>query len=181
MVCDGANGVLVTTKEKAREKGLDKMVFPTAYAEITNYKAFEPDAEITEGGFSVVGPKALSKAGIKPADVAMFHPYDDFLVAILLQLEQIGFCKVGEGSRFILENNFSYRGNLPLNTGGGQISAGQPGLAGGGVNLTEAVRQMFGEATDRQVKNIGNAVVTGIGTIPIGRNWSSSGVLVLEQ
>ncbi len=181
MVCDGANGVLVTTREKASEKNLTKFVVPTAYAELTNYKAFNPEAEITEGGFTVVGPKALAKAGIKPTDVAMFHPYDDFLIAILLQLEQIGFCGIGEGSRFILDNDFTYTGNIPLNTGGGQISAGQPGLAGGGVNLTEAVRQMFGEAVGRQVKNVHNALVTGIGTIPIGRNWSSSGVLVLEQ
>jgi acetyl-CoA acetyltransferase len=181
MVCDGANGVLVTTREKARARRLRNFVVPTAYAELTNYKAFDPEAEITEGGFSVVGPKALAKAGMKPTDVAMFHPYDDFLIAILLQLEQIGFCATGEGSRFILDNDFTFKGNIPLNTGGGQISAGQPGLAGGGVNLTEAVRQMFGEGGDRQVKDVHNALVTGIGTIPIGRNWSSSGVLVLEQ
>ncbi|VTU36064.1 thiolase [Variovorax sp. PBS-H4] len=181
MVCDGANGVLVTTRQKARQKGLDKFVVPTAYAELTNYKAFDPEAEITESGFSVIGPKALAKAGMKPTDVAMFHPYDDFLIAILLQLEQIGFCSTGEGSRFILEHDFTFEGDIPLNTGGGQISAGQPGLAGGGVNLTEAVRQMFCEGGDRQVKSVHNALVTGIGTIPIGRNWASSGVLVLEQ
>ena len=81
----------------------------------------------------------------------------------------------------MLRTDMSHRGKLPLNTGGGQISAGQPGLAGGGVNLVEAVRQMFGEAGERQISNPANAMVTGIGSIPYGRNWGVSNVLVLEQ
>jgi len=67
-----------------------------------------------------------------------------------------------------------------LNTGGGQISAGQPGLASGGLNLAEAVRQMFGEGGSRQVENPCNALVTGIGVIPYGRNWGTSSAMVLE-
>jgi acetyl-CoA acetyltransferase len=181
MVCDGANAVLITTAENARRLGLTKAVFPTAYAEITNYKAFDSQAEIIESGFSMVGPKALAQAGMTTRDIRMFHPYDDFLIAILLQLEQIGFCGAGDGSDFILDTDMSFKGRLPLNTGGGQISAGQPGLAGGGVNLVEAVRQMFGEGGARQVADTRNAMVTGIGVIPIGRNWSTSGVLILEQ
>jgi len=111
----------------------------------------------------------------------MFHPYDDFLIAEMLQLEQIGFCRPGEGSDFLLDRDISYRGGIPINTGGGQISAGQPGLAGGGLNLVEGVRQMFGEAGQRQVKKTDNAMVTGIGVIPYGRNWGSSSVLIIES
>src|SRR5690606_21363701 len=181
MVCDGANGVLVTTRANAQRLGLTRAVFPTAYAEVTNYKAFSPEVEITETGFSQVGPKALAKAGMKVGDVRSFHPYDDFLIAIMIQMEQIGFCGIGEGSRFILDTDLGFDGKLPLNTGGGQISAGQPGLAGGGVNLVEAVRQLFGDGGARQVKDRQNAMVTGIGVIPIGRNWSTSAVLILEQ
>ena len=73
----------------------------------------------------------------------------------------------------------THTGSLPLNTGGGQISAGQAGLAGGGTNLIEAVRQLFGEGDKRQVKNTRNALVTGIGGIPYGRNWMSSVVMIL--
>lgn len=111
----------------------------------------------------------------------MFQPYDDFTVAVLMQLEQIGFCERGDGSRFVLENDLSYRGVLPLNTGGGQISCGQPGLASGGLNLVEAVRQMFEEAGERQVDDPRNAMITGIGVIPYARNWSVSNVLILEK
>jgi acetyl-CoA acetyltransferase len=80
----------------------------------------------------------------------------------------------------VLDTDLSHQGDLPLNTGGGQISAGQPGLAGGGLNLVEAIRQLFGEGGARQVDNPKNALVTGIGVIPYGRNWGTSAALILE-
>src|SRR6185437_14169747 len=100
-------------------------------------------------------------------------------MAILIQLEMLGFCRPGEGCRFIRDTDFSFAGDLPLNTGGGQISAGQAGLAGGGTNLVEAVRQLFGAAHNRQVKRATTALVTGIGWIPYARNWGSSSALIL--
>src|SRR5262249_2001069 len=112
-------------------------------------------------------------------DIASFHPYDDFIIAIMLQLEMLGFCKPGEGCAFIKAHDFTHTGDLPLNTGGGQISAGQAGLAGGSLNLFQAARQLFGEGGRRQVKNTRNAMVTGIGGIPYGRNWTSSVVMIL--
>ena len=180
MYCDGGNGVIVTTTQRARKLGIKRPVHPIAYSEITNFNASEMTPDITETGFSVVGPEALSKAGMTIGDIRMFHPYDDFLIAEMLQLEQIGFCKRGEGSQFLLGTDVSFQGKLPINTGGGQISAGQPGLAGGGLNLVEAVRQMMGEAGKRQVTDPHNAMVTGIGVIPYARNWGSSNVLILE-
>lgn len=181
MVCDGANAILVTSTENAKRLGAKKIVHPVGYGEITNFMGTEPLVDITESGFTVAGPKALKQAGMMPKDIRMIHFYDDFLIAILLTLEHIGFCGRGEGSDFVLNTDLSYKGTLPLNTSGGQISAGQPGLAGGGLNLVEAVRQMFGEAGERQVSDPRNAMVTGIGVIPYGRNWSVSSVLILEQ
>jgi len=181
LVCDGANGVLLTSDDNARRLGLETRVFPTGYAEQTHYNLTEPLAEITDSGFLSAGPRAFQQAGLTPKDIASFHAYDDFFMAVLLQLEHLGFCARGRGCDFILETDLSYRGTLPLNTGGGQISAGQPRLAGGGVNLVEAVRQLFGEGGARQVADRRNALVTGIGGIPYARNWATSAVLILER
>lgn len=181
MVCDGANGVLVTSTENARRLGAKKLIHPVGYGEITNFRGTEMLADITVSGFTLAGPRALEQAAMTAKDVRMIMPYDDFLIAIVITLEDIGFCRKGEGCDFVLGTDLSYRGTLPLNTSGGQISAGQPGLAGGGLNLVEAVRQMFGEAGERQVSDPGNAMVTGIGVIPYGRNWGVSNVLILEQ
>lgn len=179
MFCDGANGVLLTSTERAERMGWKKRVHPAAYSEIANFNGAEPTPDITETGFSVVGPEALQRAGMTAAEIQQFHPYDDFLIAVMLQLEQIGFCGRGQGSQFLRDTDLSPKGKLPINTGGGQIGAGQPGLAGGGLNLVEAVRQLMGEAGARQVPNPGNAMVTGIGVIPYGRNWCTSNVMIL--
>lgn len=180
MFCDGANAFLVTTEKKAQQLGLDKVVYPVAYAEVTNFNGNQSCPDITESGFTKIGPAVLEKAGLKPKDVRMFQPYDDFTIAVMMKFEAFGFCKRGEGSDFTLKTDLSFKGELPLNTGGGQISAGQPGLASGGLNLAEAVRQMFNEGGSRQVQDPRNAVVTGIGVIPYARNWGTSSAMVLE-
>jgi acetyl-CoA acetyltransferase len=96
-----------------------------------------------------------------------------------MQLEDFGFAARGVGT--MCWRPICRLRAAPLNTGGGQISAGQPGLAGGGLVLVEAVRQMFGEGGARQVKDPSTALVTGIGVIPYGRNWTVSAGLILEQ
>jgi acetyl-CoA acetyltransferase len=181
MVCDGASGLLVTSRKEAERRGFTKAVIPLGYGERTNYRAGEAVVDITETGHLVAGEKAFRQAGMKPKDMGSFHPYDDFIIAMMFQMEMLGFAKRGQGCGFIRETDFSHTGDLPLNTGGGQISAGQVGLAGGGTNLIEAVRQLFGEAGGRQVKNRKTALVTGIGGIPYGRNWNSSTVMVLSS
>lgn len=179
MICDGATGLLVTSRRRAEQKGMTKIVVPIGYGERTNFRWNESVVDVTETGHSVAGKRAFAAAGLGPRDVCSFHPYDDFIIAIMMQLEMLGFCKHGQGCEFVRETDFAYTGNLPLNTGGGQISAGQTGLAGGGINLIEGVRQLFGEGGKRQVKNTANALVTGIGGIPYARNWTTSAVMIL--
>jgi acetyl-CoA acetyltransferase len=179
MPCDGASGLLMTSRKRALEKGLKHWVAPAGYGERTNYRSGESVTDITETGHLAAGRHAFAQAGIRPRDIGSFQPYDDFIIANMLQMEMLGFCKRGQGCEFIRETDFTHTGDLPLNTGGGQISAGQAGLAGGGTNLVEGVRQLFGEGGARQVKNTASALVTGIGGIPYGRNWTTSVVLIL--
>jgi acetyl-CoA acetyltransferase len=180
MFCDGANAFLVMSEKKAQQLGIGKVVYPVAYSEVTNFNGDDPLADITQSGFTRIGPRVLDKAGLKPSDVDMFQPYDDFTIAVMMQMEAFGFCDRGQGSTYVLATDLSHAGELPLNTGGGQISAGQPGLASGGLNLAEAVRQLFGEGGATQVARTRNALVTGIGVIPYGRNWGTSSAMILE-
>lgn len=180
MFCDGANAVLVTTEEEARSRGIQKLVRIISYGERSNQAGSEMQPDILQTGFRVAGRRALERAGLAPNEVDMLQAYDDFTIAVLLQLEDIGFCGLGEGPNFIMSTDISWRGALPINTGGGQLSAGQPGLASGGLPFVEAVRQLRGEAGARQVGGASNSLVTGIGGIPHGCNWLMSNAMVLE-
>ncbi len=180
MYCNGGLALVVTTADRARAL-TDKPVFILGVGERHNFNGSDPMPDVTRTGFIDCGGAAFREAGLRPADIKSFHPYDDFLIAMVLQLEDLGFCAKGEGGAFVERTNFMYNGDLPLNTGGGQISAGQPGLAGGFVNLVEAVRQLREEAGARQVRDPSNALVTGIGTVAFLRNWHSSIVAILGR
>jgi len=179
MICDGASGLLVTSRKQAERRGLTRCVVPIGYGERTNLNPARAIVDPTVSGHRAAGERAFAQAGLRPTDIASFHPYDDFIIAVMMQLEMLGFCDHGQGCAFIRETDFGIEGDLPLNTSGGQISAGQTGLAGGGTNLVEAVRQLFGEGGERQIANRANALVTGIGGIPYGRNWNTSTVMIL--
>ena len=83
----------------------------------------------------------------------------------VVTLEDAGFCEKGRGGPFVEEHDLTFRGDLPLNTHGGQLSFGQPGLAGGMSHVTEAVRQLQGRAGERQVRDCELAFVNGNGGI----------------
>jgi acetyl-CoA acetyltransferase len=177
MLADGAAGLIVTSRQRAREKGLHKCVVPIGYAERTNFLGGENFVDVTRSGHELAGKKALIAAGLDIKDIRSFHPYDDFLIALVIQFEAFDFCKPGQGMAFVRDTDLSYKGTLPMNTGGGQISAGQAACSS--HNLIEAVRQLMGEAGERQVKDTANALVTGIGWINYGRNWGTSAALAL--
>jgi acetyl-CoA acetyltransferase len=181
MFCDGANGVLMMRAETASAMGLSRCVRLAGYAERTNHAIRHPTPDLLESGFLDAGPRALRQAGLAAQQIDMLQLYDDFTIAVLLQLEQLGFCARGEGAAFVEKTDLGFCGELPLNTGGGQLSAGQPGLAAGGLSLVEAVRQLGGEGGATQVEDPRNALVTGIGGLGYGRAWMMSSALVLER
>ncbi len=63
---------------------------------------------MTESGFSKIAPKAFARAGMTPADIRMFHPYDDFTIAVVMQLEDFGFAARGKGCDYVLATDLSF-------------------------------------------------------------------------
>jgi acetyl-CoA acetyltransferase len=181
MRVDGATAVLVTSTARARTMGAQKIVHPIAYREVHNIDPMRDDDDLLRTGFSVIAPRLFADARLKPTDLHMLQPYDDFTIALILQLEQFGFCGPGEGAAFVAAHEFGFDGSLPMNTGGGLLSAGQVGSASGGLGVVEALRQLFGEAGARQVPRHGNALVTGIGIMQYARGWAASNAMVMER
>jgi acetyl-CoA acetyltransferase len=95
--------------------------------------------------------------------VHVVQPYDCFTITVLVTLENAGFCGKGEGEGFVRERSLRWDGDFPLNTHGGQLGAGQAGMAGGLSHITEAVRQLQGRAGARQLKRCDLAYANGTG------------------
>ncbi|MDP1818861.1 MAG: thiolase family protein [Acidimicrobiales bacterium] len=107
--------------------------------------------------------RAFAMAGVTPADIDLVSVYDCYTIMVLLTLEDAGFCPKGAGGPFVADHDLTYAGDLPVNTHGGQLSFGQPGIAGGASHITEAVRQLRGEAGERQLADCELAFVNGNG------------------
>jgi acetyl-CoA acetyltransferase len=99
--------------------------------------------------------------------------YDSFTITALLHLEDLGFCKKGEGGSFVEDGKLGPGGSLPMNTNGGGLSFTHPGMYGMFL-LVEAVRQLRGEAGPRQVPGAQVAVAHGSGGV-----LSTMGTVVL--
>jgi acetyl-CoA acetyltransferase len=107
-----------------------------------------------------------SRTDLTPADVDVAELYDGFSFITLAWLEALGFCGKGEGGPFIEGGQRIARdGDIPLNTHGGQLSAGR--LHGYGF-LHEACLQLWGEAGERQVAGPPEVAVAGAGGGPLG-------------
>jgi acetyl-CoA acetyltransferase len=115
-----------------------------------------------------LGPSAhlWTRTSLRPADVDVAQLYDGFTFNALSWLEGLGFCEPGGAREFIdYGRGISLGGTLPLNTHGGQLSAGR--LHGYGF-VREAMLQLRGEAVGRQVPDARVAVVTAGGGVPSG-------------
>jgi len=161
-VCTGANAVVLAS-EKVAKRLTDHPIFLVTDIEKTNYQVSQPMPDRLKTGFTALGDELFAKVDREEIDFA--EMYDDYPIAILLQLEDLGFCEKGKGGQFIDKHDITFKGDFPINTGGGQLSAGQPSGAGSMLHVVEAVRQLKHEAGDRQVKNAGTALVTGLGLL----------------
>ncbi|WP_329572829.1 thiolase C-terminal domain-containing protein [Streptomyces sp. NBC_01361] len=134
--------------------------------------------DFTVSPAAVSGKLAFERAGVTPDEIDLAEIYDAFTYMTLVTLEDLGFCAKGEGGPFVEKGRLLRDGGLPTNTDGGGLSAQHPGMRGLFL-LVEAVRQLRGEAGERQVRKGGGrlprlAVASGTG------GWfCSSGTVVL--
>ena len=141
-----------------------------------NHDGQEGDGLTT--GIAGFADELWQDAGVGPDDVDLISVYDDYPAMALAQLADLGFVPDGDLSGFLRRRIEQER--LPLNTSGGQLSAGQAGAAGGMHGLVEAVTQLRGEAGERQVENARLAAVTGYGMV-LYRYGACANAVVLER
>jgi len=161
--CSGAAAVIVSrfTQANNTHDPIEIRGFGEAYTH--NSITYAPSLTISP--IKMAAERAFQMAGVKAQDINLVSLYDCYTITVLISLEDIGFCRKGEGGKFVEDTDLTYKGSLPCNTHGGQLSCGQASFAGGMSHVTEAVRQLRGEAGLRQVKNNDLALVNGNGGV----------------
>ncbi|MFS2051041.1 thiolase domain-containing protein [Variovorax sp. Varisp41] len=179
VVSDGGGALLVVRPEIARS--LARPVVSVLGAGETVKGQANGQLDLTYSGAAVSGPIAFAEAGVTPADIQYASIYDSFTITVLMQLEDLGFCRKGEGGRFVADGNLiSGIGKLPFNTDGGGLCNNHPANRGGITKVIEAMRQLRGEAHPKvQVPGCGLALAQGTGGLLGSRHGSAT--LILER
>ena len=174
MPCAGGAAVVLASREVAA-RTRHRPAFVTGFGERLTIKTPTYAEDMTVTPVAAAARQAFAMAGRGPADVDAAQLYDCYTITALLTLEDAGFCGKGEGCAFLREHDLTWRGDFPMNTGGGQLGFGQAGLAGGMVQVVEGVRQVMGRCEARQVPDCDVSFVTGTGGV-----MSEQSALVLE-
>ena len=163
LVTDGGGAVIVTSAERA--KSLKK---PPAYilgcGHGTTHMNISSMPDLTVTGAKMAGEAAYKMAKLAAKDIDVVELYDAFTINTILFLEDLGFCKKGEGGAFVSGGRIGPKGALPVNTNGGGLSYCHPGMYGLLI-LIEGVRQLRGECGERQAKKHDTAIVHGNGGV----------------
>ncbi len=174
LVTDGGGGVVLATRERARDLPNPPVQILGSGEGHTHYSINQmPD--LTTTGAVRSGKQAFEEAGLQPKDVGVAEIYDSFTITVLMTLEDLGFCAKGEGGPFVENGRTAPGGSLPMNTFGGGLSYTHPGRLGIFL-IIEAVRQLRGQCGPRQVPNAEVAVAHGTGGV-----LSSQGTLILGK
>jgi acetyl-CoA acetyltransferase len=175
MPCAGAEAFIVCRDDTATSLGLDAV---RILSTIERHNAYPSDPIQVRGGWALDIDDLWSMAGLTPDNMDLVETYDDYPVIVMMQLEDLGFCKKGEGAEFVRAHSFTADGTFPHNTSGGQLSMGQAGAAGGFLGLTEAMRQLTSQPIGAKVENARTALVSGFGMINYDRGLSSSAAVL---
>jgi acetyl-CoA C-acetyltransferase len=180
LISDGAAAVIVAHPDVAANCK-KKPVWLLGFGEsITHHRGGYGDwAEDSRNMISRSAELAFGMAGVGRSDIDVAMIYDAFTINVIIDLEGLGFCSVGEAGSFVEAGNIGMDGSLPTNPDGGGLSSNHPGRRGIFM-FVEATRQLRGEAGARQVPNAKVALCTATGAAFLNRRGSAVHVLGID-
>ncbi len=151
LISDGASCAILTKPEIAK-KYTDTPVYIIGSGHGTDaIGLYERDDLTSLKATKIAAKEAYEMAGLTPQDIDVAEIHDCFTIAEIMAYEDLGFCKPGEGGKFIEDGAPMLEGELPINTSGGLKAKGHPVGATGVAQLYEIFLQLTGQADKRQV------------------------------
>lgn len=177
LVTDAGGAVVLTTLERAHDLKMHP-VLVLGCAEHADHLLISQMEDCTAGPARISGEHAFRMAGVSRADIDIAMVYDAFTYMTLMSLEDLGFCKKGEGGAFVSGQRTAPGGAFPMNTNGGGLSYTHSGMYGI-FTIIEAVRQLrhdYAGQGRRQVPNAQIALAHGTGMA-----LASAGTVILGR
>jgi acetyl-CoA acetyltransferase len=163
---DGATAVIVSRLEAARDLRRPPLRVEATGSALHGRPSWDQFDDLTTMALRDAAAMLWRRTDLRPSDVDVAALYDGFSFITMAWLEALGFCGRGESGPFIEGGERIARdGEIPLNTNGGQLSAGR--LHGYGF-LHEACAQLWGEGAERQVPGDPQVAVAAAGGGPLG-------------
>jgi acetyl-CoA acetyltransferase len=175
LVTDAGGAVVLTSAERARDLprppvyvlGTGECVTHQMVSQMPSFHRWE--------AAQVAGERAFRMSGVKHSEIDVAELYDAFTIVPILALEELGFCRPGEGGPFVAGQRTAPGGALPMNTNGGGLSYTHTGMYGI-FTIIEAVRQLRGECGARQVRGARTAICHGT-----GGTWSAAATMIVSR
>ncbi len=163
LITDGASCLVLTTPKLAKRMTDSYVhVIGTGQAQDT-FCLHERESLTTVKAAKSAAQEAYKMANTKPKDVQVAEVHDCFTIAEIIAYEDLGFCRPGQGGKFVESGATSLGGSLPVNTSGGLKSKGHPVGATGTAQIAELYLQLTGQADRRQVKDADIALAHNLG------------------
>ena len=128
VISDGGGALVLTREDRARDCR-KAPIWVLGASHSTDHQIISEMPDLTTTAAAITGPRAMKEAGITPADVDLLMTYDSFTITVLLALEDLGFCRKGEGGAFVGAGSIDPGAKLAVNTDGGGLSSNHPGHA----------------------------------------------------
>ncbi len=151
-ITDGAAAVILTHPEKAKELTDRPLVYIKGTAQVATHgmSANWPGEHLADWvHLRAAAKKAYEAAGVGPNDIDVAQVHDCFTISEVIEMEELGFCKKGEGGPFVESGQSDFGGKVPVNTDGGLISVGHPFGATGIRQGMEIFKQLQGRAINQ--------------------------------
>lgn len=148
-VTDGAAGIILASEDRARDF-TDKPIWFKGIGQASTHKNSGNMPGFTSWpNLKMASKDAYERAGIKPDDVDVASTHDCFTISEIIEYEDLGWCKKGEGGNFIEEGLSDVGGKIPVNPDGGLLSCGHPFGATGVRQAQEMMHQLRGDARNQ--------------------------------
>jgi acetyl-CoA C-acetyltransferase len=163
-ITDGAAAAILCPLEMASKLSKKQPIKIAGFGQATDSIQLAQREDITWlESTAQAAARAFEMAGVEAKDVDLFEVHDCFTIAEICVVEALGLVEKGKGGEATLAGRTARDGDIPVNTSGGLKSKGHPVGATGVAQVMEIVKQLRGEAGERQIKGAKRGLTQNMG------------------